>query len=247
MYDSSDDEIEYEDEEFDLLETKLIVTTVAQLPLHLLAQLSSDHQEISGQRVWAGSLLLAHFLGTQHRQSLIGASISPLPVLELGTGSGIAGMGLAKSFGSDLRFVLTDGDPKAVELLVENVEKNSVQADVKRLYWGDAASIEGLKASYSERFPVIIAGDVLYKEELIAPLLQTVHEFLGEGGRFYLCHIPRYTVTHDVVRQGLSTHGFEVTAVMEPSEIIASNPIPESWDEETLSDVARAKLYICQL
>lgn len=247
MYDSSDDEIEYEDEEFDVLGAQLTVTTVAQLPLHLLAQLSSDNQEISGQRVWGGSLLLAHFLGHQYSEELVAAAGDAASVLELGTGSGIAGMALARRFAGALRFVLTDGDPKAVELLSENVRKNRVDADVRPLFWGDPSSLEGFRAAHEARFPVAIAGDVLYKEELIAPLLETVKGVLAASGTFCLCHIPRYTVTHGVVADGLAAHGFAVAACVEPAAVLAATAAPETWDEETLSDIARAKLYICKV
>lgn len=65
------------------------ILTVDQLPLELLSLLEDAKAEISGRRVWPGSVLLAVAMGSPG--SPINFKNSP-NVLELGAGSGLAGM-----------------------------------------------------------------------------------------------------------------------------------------------------------
>lgn len=63
-------------------------------------------------------------------------------------------------------------------------------------------------APTKESFDFILAGDVLYKESLLAPFLGTVREMLAAGGKMFLCHVPRAGVTYEIVEQALADAGF---------------------------------------
>lgn len=57
-------------------------------------------------------------------------------------------------------------------------------------------------------FDFVLAGDVLYKQSLLAPFLGTVQEMLARGGKLLLCHVPRAGVTYDIVEQAFLQAGF---------------------------------------
>lgn len=57
-------------------------------------------------------------------------------------------------------------------------------------------------------FDIILAGDVLYKQTLLAPFLGTVRDMLVRDGQMILCHVPRAGVTYNVVEQALVEAGF---------------------------------------
>ncbi|CAN0364393.1 unnamed protein product, partial [Phaeothamnion confervicola] len=83
----------------------LQVTTLENeaLPLEMLLELEATRTEISGRRLWEGSLLLCAHIAATGTSSLSGAR-----VLELGAGVGIAGMLAARLRAAEV--ALTDGD-----------------------------------------------------------------------------------------------------------------------------------------
>jgi predicted nicotinamide N-methyase len=63
----------------------------------------------------------------------------------------------------------------------------------------------------TNKFDVILAGDVMYKQELPKLFFETVHSLLrSETGTLWLCHVPRAQVTHDVVRTAAQEFGFDI-------------------------------------
>jgi hypothetical protein len=71
------------------------------------------------------------------------------------------------------------------------------------------------------RFDCIVAGDVMYKSELPVLFFETVDALLipsssngaTTGGVLWLCHVPRATVTHQVVQSAARNAGFHVETV----------------------------------
>jgi hypothetical protein len=133
--------------------------------------------------------------------------------------------------------VLTDGDTKAVDLLNENldnpfnqVDKSIIQATC--LLWGvdDNGSIActNFLDWYCLRYPnassnndntvtfdTIVAGDVLYKDELPDLFFETAYTLLAKksGSSLWLCHIPRHGVEHSMVMDAAQAAGFNVTTI----------------------------------
>ena len=64
-------EVEYEIEEFRLGQFQLGITTVAQMPIEVLMMNQSINKEISGQKLWCGSLCLIKLL-LSNKQLVIG-------------------------------------------------------------------------------------------------------------------------------------------------------------------------------
>lgn len=172
-------------------------------------------------------------------------------VLELGAGTGICSITAAKLGAA--RCVATDGDAEVVALLDKNVQVNDAQAQVSAhsLFWGDAASTGALLSEVPDAFrsaDVVLAGDVLYKSELLPLLFTTVAQVLSEaseregGGKpaFVLCHIPRADVTHERVQAQIHQSGL---AFEEMALAADASQDGVELDECPPEDVARAKLY----
>jgi predicted nicotinamide N-methyase len=63
-------------------------------------------------------------------------------------------------------------------------------------------------------FDIILAGDVLYKPELPNAFFDTVTRYLAPTtGVLWLCHVPRSSVTHDLVEDIARDKGFSIHEV----------------------------------
>eukprot|EP00607_Mallomonas_marina_P004459 CAMPEP_0182437132 /NCGR_PEP_ID=MMETSP1167-20130531/84833_1 /TAXON_ID=2988 /ORGANISM="Mallomonas Sp, Strain CCMP3275" /LENGTH=248 /DNA_ID=CAMNT_0024629931 /DNA_START=130 /DNA_END=873 /DNA_ORIENTATION=- len=124
-------------------------------------------------------------------------------VCELGAGLGLLSILMDKMEVCN-RIVATDGDDDTIELLLENVEENSCQIDVSKLWWG---LHEGFLEMH-ERFDVVVAADVVYEEEQIVPLLETVMAIMIDSGEFLLSfarrNVPIDRVLHTARAFGLT-------------------------------------------
>jgi hypothetical protein len=81
----------------------------------------------------------------------------------------------------------------------------------------------------------IIAGDVMYKSELPPLFFATVDALLESSGTLWLCHVPRATVTHEVVTLAARDAGFAVETV----DLTTIPPVEGC----PLEDSSRAKVY----
>ena len=210
--------IDYEEEEVRVAGQKFLIQSLPeQLPLEVLSKLVDANVEISGRCPWPGSLLLATYLAKSSDRVL---HVTGKRVIELGAGSGILGLALSKWCE---HIVLTDADPFALNLINVNVEKNlSVESNtiVRKLRWGEAEDIEN--CSIGGSFDVVLAADVCYKLEIVAPLVQTCAQLAPV---FVLCHVPRHGVTHDFVTKEASKAGYELKECITVDEaLIAMAP-----------------------
>ncbi|CAN0220367.1 unnamed protein product, partial [Hapterophycus canaliculatus] len=133
-----DYELDYDVQEVRLGDHVFQVTTVANdaLPLEMLMNLQSRSEEISGQRLWEGSLLLCEHLVEASRNCETGdgeeekkarLDLTGKSVLELGAGTGIVSM-LAHQLGAS-PLVMTDGDDKCVVMAEKNIQENEIPTD----------------------------------------------------------------------------------------------------------------------
>ena len=169
-------------------------------------------------------------------------------ILELGSGTGLLGMVVSK-LGNPKCVILTDGDGEAVGLLEKNLSSPNNRIDqqtikAKFLRWGEDRQMEDFSTwchlSWPDAFPIaaefdhIIAGDVMYKEELPPIFFATSFKFLKHDGVLWLCHIPRANVGHELVVACAEKFGFRFDHV--PTSHIAIENIP-------IEDIERAKVY----
>ncbi|KAF0905939.1 hypothetical protein E2562_008962 [Oryza meyeriana var. granulata] len=123
---------------------------------------------------------------------------SPLGILELGSGTGAAGLALAAALPAHA--VLSDL-PTAIPNLCHNASLNAPLLDsrggsvsVVPLPWGDAAAMEAVAAA-SSRFDLVVASDVVYYEALVDPLIETLRFFVKGEVVFVMAHMRRWKRT----------------------------------------------------
>jgi predicted nicotinamide N-methyase len=106
--------------------------------------------------------------------------------------------------------VLTDGDSDTLVLLRENVASNTSSSnndhsvECRQLRWGH----EFVTPLFATQpcFDIILASDVIYVEECIEPLLETVLALLAPDGVFWLSYARR-NVSMDKVLRSAELHG----------------------------------------
>ncbi|KAM7277036.1 hypothetical protein ACFE04_018902 [Oxalis oulophora] len=197
--------------------------------------LSKEYQHTcksTGLMVWESTRLMADVL--ERNQDIVAGK----RVLELGCGcAGICSMVAAQS--ADL-VVATDGDPRALELLSQNVTSNLSQttfADkliTQRLEWGNREDIESIKevvVHRGEGYEVIIGTDVTYNPEAVMPLFATSKELINSSGALILCHIFRQ-VDEASLLSAASHFGFRLVDKWPQHDLLspaAGNGIIDPW------------------
>ena len=221
----SDSELELEEKQFTIGAHTFQVHVVGELPLETLFALESKRDEISGQRAWPGSLLLAAEISARP------ALVQDRAVVELGAGAGLCAMVAARCGARTT--AATDGDDRCLDLLRRNIAANGLDSTVavSKCFWGRDAPPVG---------DLVLAGDVLYKRALVEPFLDALEAALAPGGRALLCHLPRAGVSHEVVEAALRAR----EAAGGPALAAVRAPAPaEFGDDCTADDAAAARVY----
>jgi cyclopropane fatty-acyl-phospholipid synthase-like methyltransferase len=163
-----------------------------------MVHLSNGTQDVTGHRIWPGALLFVSAL-----PSLAGRLLQNRRVLELGTGTGLAGIAIDRSCRVQC-LVLTDASDSALDLCRRNCATNRVsdRVAVEKLVWGELDGPSGERSARGEgaggpveppppAFDTVVATDVVYDLDSWKPLLDTVSRRLREGGTMILSHVPR--------------------------------------------------------
>eukprot|EP01041_Mallomonas_annulata_P003870 gene3870-7720_t len=204
----SDDNVEYEKEEFIIRDFTFQVTTVSFLPITKLMALQQSQSEISGQKLWCGSISVIEYL-LDNPNIVLGKS-----VIELGAGTGVLGM-LCRKIGAKIVY-LTDHDERSLDHMKQDIQDNNIDAEIIRLDWFNPnMSFIDLSISSPDIENVrIVAGDVLYKSALVIPFLTLVKQLLVHKNSFLLlCHVPRAGVEHAHVVQACGDLGLDIITI----------------------------------
>lgn len=232
--DSDEEEIEYEDEIFNIRDIEFHITTVSYLPITKLMKLHSNNNEISGQKLWCGSLVLIEYL-LDNKDFIINNNI-----IELGSGTGLVGM-LCKKLGSN-NVILSDYDEKSLNHMRNDIIKNEInEINILKLDWFtfqlNQISNEFLYSSLNNL--IIVAGDVLYKHILIQPFFIVIQQLLQiPRSKMLLCHVPRAGVEQIDVINAANQYGLKITSISSElwkKGVCIEYSIPEDYD--------RAQLY----
>ena len=136
----------------------------------------------TGLKVWPTALPLLAHLRARLPETLLGSG-RPLRVLELGSGCGLLGLGLAAA-SENVKVLLTDPavdleDGNSLEWLSQNVERNREvvgdRASVAKLVWGNVADVEAVRQSHSDGFYLVVGSDLLYEPRQHDALLLALH------------------------------------------------------------------------
>eukprot|EP00903_Cladosiphon_okamuranus_P018670 g17184.t1 len=257
-------ELDYDVQEVRLLDHVFKVTTVANeaLPLEMLMQLQERSEEISGQRLWEGSLLLCAYLvehcsNTKSDQggdndannNTTGERTPKLDfagksVLELGAGTGVVGM-LAHRLGAS-PVVMTDGDDKCVVMAQKNIEENEIaahEAFVAVLRWGDDESTTTFCDNFLEwkrRWP---AEEGRSEDNGVALAVDTGIDRAGRAFPGGTALPPASTRRNEVLVEVGQTPAADVASPAAPGDSSAGSPQPngrsplESFDFILAGDV----------
>ena len=232
-----DDEVEFELETVEVGPYTFEVTTVAHLPIEKLMVNHAKGVEISGQKVWCGSLSVAQYLLMHPHLT------TDRVVVELGAGTGVLGM-LCRKLGCS-RVALTDNDPQSLLHMQSDCPRNFVDVDVVALDWfhPDVDSL-GLTDALSTPAAqlLVVAGDVLYKHALVAPFFTTARHLLQlkGGSRMLLCHVPRAGVEQEMVVAAAVEHGLCIAPVHDNDAAAKNDENLRYCPEE---DISRSQLY----
>jgi 16S rRNA G966 N2-methylase RsmD len=152
----------------------------------------------TGLTLWRAAPLLCDFL---HQNTEL---VEGKRVLELGAGLGLCGIFAEKLAAAEV--FLTDGDTDTLAQLRENVESNGCSKTIcPQLRWGhriaEFVSLHG-------QFDVILAADIIYVEEIIEPLFDTVVALMKEK---FLLSYARRNVKIDLVLECAERHSLKWT------------------------------------
>ncbi|KAL6057746.1 Methyltransferase-like protein 22 [Balamuthia mandrillaris] len=231
------------------IERRLTISKLDQLSPMDAAGILDGSSDLTGLLVWPASEALAHYIfwqttNTHEQQNKESSLFSRQPqqrVLELGAGAGL--VGLVAAFHA-LEVVLTDGNEETLSLLEANLANNKQHifteddeedkqegekgekkrnARCKLLRWGE----EGLEQWRSEgetchSFDVILGADLVYDEELLAPLFQTVNGLLArhENAFFLLMYSIRGQRLDKRVLEEAEKEGFHYELFEYPKELL---------------------------
>jgi len=149
---------------------------------------------VTGVKVWTGALLLCDYVKKNAER------FADKCVLELGSGTGLAGIYASHFCGTPL--VLTDGNDEILQLLQRNIDLNRTpHKEVKccKLRWGHASDIDTLHHLAPNGFDIILGADIIYTTDSVEPLLDTVQQLLAPHGLFVLLYISRSSHVDNVL------------------------------------------------
>jgi predicted nicotinamide N-methyase len=122
-----------------------------------------------GVHQWESGIVLARFI----------LSINPYgSLLELGSGSGLAGIAAVK-YTQISSVTLTDYNRKVLDNITNNLQRNSVSAAVRYLDWTDAST-------YTNTHDIVIGSDLIYDGAPIEMLINTILHHLSANAVCYI-------------------------------------------------------------
>ena len=197
----------------------------------------SKEKEISGQKLWCGSLCVIQYL-LNHPHIITGCSTA---VVEMGAGTGVLGM-MCKRIGA-LNVFLTDHDEISLDHMKSDAIRNRIEAGVVMFDWFKPE--EGLRLLPLDKVGssaqlLVVAGDVMYKGALLDPFFQSAKTIMGihSSSQLILCHVPRAGVEHIQIVDKATEVGFVVEEI--PKDMWNEGQCFEYCETD---DLERARLY----
>ncbi|KAI9477921.1 MAG: putative methyltransferase-domain-containing protein [Benjaminiella poitrasii] len=147
--------------------------------------LAQDLSGGCGGKIWeSANVMIDYFIWKHlHRESLL---FQDKTVLEVGSGTGLVGLAVAKLCPTVKQVILTDQLPM-MELMQKNIELNKLDQVVKAkiLNWGEPVPKD------LSNIDVILASDCIYLEVAFIPLIETLFELTHQDAIIYLAYRKR--------------------------------------------------------
>jgi 16S rRNA G966 N2-methylase RsmD len=209
MENDGENEVEYEPEVFEINQFQLEITTIAYLPITTLMANREQEKEISGQKLWCGSLCIVNYLFKYP------GCIKDCLIIELGAGTGVLSI-IASKLGAS-RVIATDHDERSLTHMKEDFHRNccdNVEVESLNWYLSEYDTLRSVieESNRKQQRLILVAGDVVYKSVLLDPFFATVRNLLSFSNcnpELFLCHIPRADVSQAVVQQTMSNKKFQ--------------------------------------
>lgn len=145
-----------------------------------------DNLKDTGAVLWASSVILGRWLLDLSKNNL--NLFKNKTAIELGAGCGFPSIVVGSTFDFKSLFVTDLYSKAAIENLKENLQstKKLEKAKVETLDWTKLeTSLSCVKMNGCEKFDVVFGADLVYRIELVAPLLETILTILGDNGKFF--------------------------------------------------------------
>lgn len=133
----------------------------------------------TGLTIWRAAEHLCQYL-IDHPEK-----VAKKDVCELGAGLGLVSV-LVDKLNVCSTLVSTDGDEDTMDLLIENKIDTDCTFDSCYLYWGE---FDDFLTMYPKKFDVLLAADVIYEDEQVNPLIETVDAILKGNHLFFFFFI----------------------------------------------------------
>ncbi|OXV05746.1 hypothetical protein Egran_06486 [Elaphomyces granulatus] len=140
--------------------------------------IKEDLKEGCGGQLWPAGLLLAQYMVHEHRASLLGKTI-----IELGAGSGLVGLAVARGCSTNSPIFITDQECM-LPLMKDNVNTNDLSSNARAIVldWGSP-----LPDCIPYGSTVVLAADCVYFEPAFPLLISTLQQLLSPGSVCYFC------------------------------------------------------------
>ena len=159
------------------------------------AKRENEAPEIHGNKLWKSSCLIIDYLH-KHPEP------KPRNVLDAGCGWGIGGIWCAQRFGA--RVTSVDADRHVFPFLRVTAELNGVETQER------VSRFERLTKRDLAAFDTLIAADVCFWDELVAPVANLVNRAIDAGVERIVIADPERPTFHEMAERCIAKHGGEV-------------------------------------
>lgn len=172
-----------------------VVLPTSSHPAIRRAKREHDAPAIHGNKLWKSSCLVIDYL---HKNP----DPAPARVLDAGCGWGIGGIWCAKQFGASVTSV--DADPNVFPFLGVTAALNGVGTTAR------VARFERLDGKFLAGFDTLIAADICFWDELVAPVHNLVNRAINAGVKRIIIADPERPTFHTMAEKCVDRHGGEV-------------------------------------
>ncbi|CAX43336.1 conserved hypothetical protein [Candida dubliniensis CD36] len=129
----------------------------------------------TGLRTWEAALYLSNFLNAKDSPPY---NLANKTVMEIGCGTGLVSLALAKNYHNIKKLIMTDGSTNVFDNLQETLRLNNLNdssiIQCQQLIWGEKTTVE-------EHVDYLVAADITYDTRILDPLCQTIKDLFSNN------------------------------------------------------------------